>query len=153
MRFLADAPLGKLAKWLRILGHDTLYFRRANRGVLIEKARSEGRVVLTRDTNLKEQLVLNHVSHLFIQSNSISDQLQRVNAVFPLLTAARPFTRCLVCNEELQAVFKEVVEGRVAEFVYQTQKNFVECPRCQKVYWPGTHRGRMEEKVNLWLIP
>ncbi|MFQ5902886.1 MAG: Mut7-C RNAse domain-containing protein [Candidatus Binatia bacterium] len=153
MRFLADPSLGKLAKWLKILGHDTLYFLRANPGLLIEKARTDRRVVLTRDTDLKKRLVSTSLSHLFIQSNSISEQLQQVDAAFPLLTTARSFTRCLACNEELQSVFKEVVEGRVAEFVYQTQKNFVECPRCQKVYWPGTHRRRMEEKVNLWLGP
>lgn len=153
MDFLADPPLGKLAKWLRVMGYNTLYFRRADPNLLMEKAQGEGRVVLTRSIDLRNRLVDARLSHLFIQSDHLPDQLRQVDAAFPLLAAARPFTRCLACNEKLQAVSKEATEGRVPDFVYQTHEAFVECPCCQKIYWPGTHHRRMEEKVRAWLGP
>ena len=153
MRFLADPPLVKLAKWLRILGYDAFYFRQTDPEILMGKARCEERIVLTRGIYLGERLASALLLHLFIQSDHLMEQLRQMDEARPLLASARLFTRCLTCNEELQQVPREVAEGRVPEFVYLTLEPFVECPFCHKVYWPGTHHCRMEERIRAWLEP
>lgn len=151
MRFLADPSLGKLARWLRVLGYDTLYYRQMDPGSILERARKEDRAVLTRAAPLKEKLAAAALPHLFVRSDHLEEQLREVIQAFSLPARPGPFSLCLVCNERLREVPKEEVEGRVPDFVYETQDHFMNCPRCHRVYWPGTHRQRMEEKIRAWL--
>ncbi|MBI2875951.1 MAG: Mut7-C RNAse domain-containing protein [Candidatus Tectomicrobia bacterium] len=151
MRFLTDPPLGKLARWLRVLGYDTLYYRQMDPRSMMARARKEDRVILTRATSLKKRLDATALPHLFVRSDHLGEQLREVIQAFSLPAQPGPFSLCLVCNERLHQVAKEDVEGQVPDFVYETQPHFVRCPRCRRVYWPGTHRQRMEEKIRTWL--
>ncbi len=142
-RFLADAMLGRLATWLRILGYDTEYDRSEDVR-LVERARREGRVLLTRDTGLLRRRDL--PPHLFIRSDTVRDQLREVMTAL----AIRPRMhgrRCLRCNVPLEARGRAEVQGRVPDFVYTSQEHFWGCPRCRRIYWAGTHRRRMEEAI------
>lgn len=143
-RFLADAMLGRLARWLRILGYDAEYSAGEDDD-LVRQARGEGRVLLTRDTRLLRRQPL--PLHLFIQSDHLMEQLRQVIAALRLDPATPPSRRCIRCNAVLEQRSKDEVLGRVPEFVWSRHSAFWGCPRCGRIYWAGTHRQRMEEAI------
>jgi uncharacterized protein with PIN domain len=138
MRLVADAMLGRLAKWLRVLGYDTLYWRGDDAG-LVRLALAEDRLLLTRDTRLPPRLPPSRT--LLIESDHYEEQLHQVADRLGLPTKIGH--RCLRCNEPLEPVAKAEVRGRVPEFVWQRHDRFARCPRCPRVYWEGTHYARM----------
>ena len=146
MRFLADAMLGKLAKWLRISGYDTLYESGVEDDELVTRAAGEGRVILTRDTRLARRLAPG--GYLFIRDNRTADQFRQVVSELGL-EACGPgfFTRCTVCNGELRAADRESVRGVVPEYTYSVTMKFLRCPSCGRVYWEGTHKARILERL------
>jgi uncharacterized protein with PIN domain len=142
--FLADSMLGTLAKWLRILGYDTAYDVRLDDNQLVRLARSQGRVLLTRDTAFLARRGLRLV---FIESQVLEEQLTQVIRICGLRTD-NPFTRCPVCNTELEQVPKYEAWGQVPPYVSQTQEQFSLCPECNQFYWRGTHWQRMKDKLD-----
>lgn len=143
-RFLADAMLGRLARWLRILGYDAEYFPGEDDD-LLRLARREGRVLLTRDTRLLRRRPL--PPHLFIQSDHVMEQLRQVVTALRLNPTAPPARRCVCCNAVLEPRPKAEVFGLVPEFVWSQHETFWACPACQRIYWAGSHRQRMEEAI------
>ncbi len=143
-RFLADAMLGRLARWLRMLGYDTVYDPGEDQ-VLLERAWREGRLFLTRDTRLLRRRRL--PPHLFIQSDQVTTQVRQVLSALGLPRTAGPTRRCLRCNGVLEPRRKDEVVGLVPEFVWSEHQAFWRCPDCARIYWPGTHRQRMEEAI------
>jgi len=135
--------LGRLAKWLRVLGYDTTYFPHLDDDQLVRLARAEGRLLLTRDRGLAQRRGL---QCLLIESDHLEEQLGQVLAE-PTLTEEHSFSRCPVCNTPLQKVKKPELEGRVPPHIFRTHKDFSLCPNCDKIYWPGTHWARMQEKL------
>ena len=143
MKFLASRELGRLTKWLRILGFDAAYFREANKSSFIITALREDRIVLTRNKILLKDKALNS---LFIKSEILGDQLKQVFRDLNISHSdCKMFTRCIICNRELGSVEKGGVEALVPKYVYQTQERFSRCPQCNRVYWQGTHWGNVEE--------
>ncbi len=143
IRFVADAMLGTLAKWLRILGYDTVFDSALDDHQLARLARAEGRVLLTRDRELAGRRGLRA---LLIADQELGAQLGQVLAEFDL-AADHAFSRCPVCNAELAALDPAEARRRVPEYVAETQERFSLCPRCQRVYWRGTHWQQMEEQL------
>ena len=143
-RFLADAMLGRLARWLRILGYDAEYFPGEDDD-LLRQARHEGRVLLTRDTRLLQRRPL--PPHLFIESDHVMEQLRQVVATLGLDPTAPPTRRCSCCNVVLEPRDRTQVTGMVPEFVWSRHEVFWACPRCHRIYWAGTHQRRMEEAI------
>lgn len=143
-RFLADAMLGRLARWLRILGYDAEYFPGEDDD-LLHQARREGRVLLTRDTHLLHRRPL--PPHLFIESDYVMEQLGQVVAALHLNPAAPAPHRCSCCNAVLEPRDKVQVAGLVPEFVWSHHEAFWACPCCHRIYWAGTHCRRMEEAI------
>ena len=141
MKFLADSSLGRLSKWLRILGHDTVYWRGEADRSFLRKAEKEGRAVLTRR---KDVLARQHPGIvLFVESDRVEDQLVEVLGKLGLKPdAGRLFTLCLRCNEPLKEAKPEEMRSLVPDYVFRTQRDFRVCPKCRGVYWPGTHRER-----------
>ena len=145
-RFVADVMLGKLARWLRILGYDTLYDRQASDRQLMELAAREDRILLTSD---RELLRRSKAQKFFILADRWQDQLKEVTAKFGFQQDSL-FTRCVECNSRLECMNKEQVKNKVPAYVYKTQTEFVRCPLCQKIYWAGSHwRGAMAELQRL----
>jgi uncharacterized protein with PIN domain len=136
--------LGRLARWLRILGHDVLYASHLTGPALATRARREGRLLLTRDTRLVRRREL--PPHLFITSDHFRDQLREVAAAVPLGGCDR-LHRCLDCNRVLAEIPRERARDRVPPFVWQTTERFLSCPRCRRLYWPATHRLHMMEEL------
>jgi uncharacterized protein len=148
-RFFADAMLGKLARWLRVLGCDTGYRKRHMPGDL-ERAVAGGRVPLTRDRKLATAVK----GSVFIRSDHVGDQLKQVSLLFPI--AARPrnwFTLCIECNTRLEIASQEEIKDKVPDYVFQTNPGpFKRCPSCGRCFWPGSHRKRMLERLGIWKI-
>jgi hypothetical protein len=143
-RFLADGMLGRLARWLRILGYDAAYDPGEDED-LLARAWQEGRILLTRDTHLLRRRRL--PAHLFIQSDHVLEQVRQVLSALGLPRTAGPARRCLRCNVVIEPCSKDEVAGRVPEFVWSRHQAFWRCPACERIYWPGTHRQRMEEAL------
>jgi uncharacterized protein with PIN domain len=143
-RFLADAMLGRLATWLRILGYDAEYCRTED-DVLLRRAQDEGRILLTRDTGLLRRGRL--PPYLFIQSDRVEAQVRQVVWGLALDPRAAKARRCLRCNVVLEPRTKAEVAGRVPEFVWSHHDTFWGCPTCDRIYWAGSHRRRMDETV------
>jgi len=139
VKFVVDFMCGRLARWMRILGYDTLYMRDTDRGKLIEVARKEGRIIITRDTHLPGTP---GVKVFLLSSEFIREQLKEIRKNFP---PAEMLTRCSLCNTPLEKVPKEKAKGNVPEYTYLTHDEFYYCPVCKKFYWEGTHCEFMRE--------
>ena len=141
MKFLVDRSLGRLSRWLRMLGFDTAYWRGEADRSFLRAAEKEGRAVLTRR---RDVLARQHPGVvLFMESDRVEDQIPEV--LEKLNVKPDPgafFTICLECNVPLGPVDREEVRERIPEYVYRTQREFRLCAGCGRVYWPGTHRER-----------
>jgi len=141
MKFLLTKELGRLAKWLRILGYDTLYFNQDNLSSLIIQALRDNRIILTRNHRLPQS---RGVKIVVIQAERIKEQMSEALKTLKLeLDSDKMFSRCIICNEELVDIDKEKVKDRVPEYVFKTQEGFVTCPQCKRIYWQGTHWGNV----------
>jgi uncharacterized protein len=145
-RLLADAMLGGLARWLRVLGFDVVHEPHLDDAALVALAVAERRLILTRDRKLVERRLAR--SHLLIASERVPEQLRQVlDALAVEPAAARVLTRCLRCNELLAPLDPEKARPRVPAFVARTQNRYRQCPVCGRVYWAATHAARMRERL------
>jgi uncharacterized protein with PIN domain len=145
MKFVVDCMLGKLAKWLKILGFDTVYMNKAEDRELLSIARRQQRTLLTKDHGLLE--AAKDVRSLFIKSDDWPEQLVQVLANFKLGDSVRPHSRCLNCNVDLKSIPKKTARNLVTPFVLERASSFAICPSCERVYWPGTHFQSMDAKI------
>jgi uncharacterized protein with PIN domain len=143
-RFAVDRTLGRLARWLRVLGHDVAYGAHLGGPAILTCARRERRLLLTRNTRLCRSAEA--PPHLLVTSNDFRQQLREVAAAVPLATGAR-FRRCLRCNRLLEDVPRQAAAGRVPPFVWETTAHFLGCPHCGRLYWPATHRDHMQREL------
>lgn len=140
---LADCMLGRLAKWLRLLGYDTAYDNAAADHELAHRARAEDRVLLTRDRALAARRGLHT---LLIQSEALEEQIQEVrDALGPPPESA--LSRCSLCNVALEPIDAADVVDRVPPHVLKTHDEFRRCPHCERIYWSGSHVEAMEEQL------
>ena len=148
-KFIVDINVGKLAKWLRMMGYDSLLFDGDDDWRMIIIALEEGRVIITKDAQIVKRGVITsgRLKAILINSDKSERQIQQVVETLNLDYQYRPFTLCLECNQPLVETSKEEVEDRVPPYVFQTQSQFVECPTCHRIFWKGTHWKAMTEKL------
>ncbi len=144
LKFLCDEQLGKLARWMRILGLDVYFKNKFPDDELIEFAKKQSRIVLTRDHNLIEKLFHAQIPYILIEENYPADQLRFVVERFKEQIKIRVFSRCVDCNVLLEEIAKEKVRGLVPPFVFQTQNHFRRCPSCGKIFWSATHKKQVD---------
>jgi uncharacterized protein with PIN domain len=145
MRFLLTKELGRLAKWLRILGYDAAYYNQTNAGSLLIQALRDDRIILTRNHHLPQ---CPGTRITIIKAETVKEQVSQVLEAFQLkLDSAAMFSRCIICNEELTDIDKENLKEKVPAYVFETQKNFTACPKCSRIYWQGTHWGNVENTL------
>ena len=143
--FLADAHLGGLARFLRMLGFDTLHNQTWPDAEIRRIAHDESRIVLTRDRGL---LMCREIARgCYVRAIRVEAQLAEVVSRYRLSDQARPFTLCLRCNLPLTKVAKQEIQDRVPERVFQLHEHFTHCSACGRIYWPGTHYQRMKNSV------
>lgn len=149
LKFIVDENVGKLVGWLRMMGFDSAFFTGEDDSAMVRQALAEGRILLTRDTEIvKRRLVSNgQLKALLFQSEDPEQQMRQLLAKFDLIRQARPFTLCLEDNQLLVEKRPEEVRDRVPHYVFQTQEQYMECPSCHRVYWRGTHWKAMQRKL------
>jgi len=145
MKFIADCMLGKLAKWLRILGFDAAFFSKIDDDDLLSLAKAEGRILLTRDTDLSGKG--GEVQTFFVRSEVWKDQVLQVLDELDIWNAVKPYSRCLECNTDLKSLSKERAKNMVSPFIYERSQAFALCPDCGRVFWKGSHFEDMNEKI------
>lgn len=147
--FIVDSNAGKLARWLRMLGYDTLFFRDIEDGQFVKLALKEGRVAVTRDTQIARRRVAVNGSLRVIlaRDDDPKKQLLQVMRELGLDWRGTEFTRCLECNRLLVPLSRDEVRGLVPPHVFRTQSRYMRCPVCGRVYWHGTHWRRMTQAL------
>lgn len=138
--FFADAMLGKLARWLRMLGYDTEYVRDIEDKVLVESVLRENRWLLTRDRYLVKRKVLRG-QHTLLTSDFLSEQLIQLDRELhlDLVVGENTLPRCPECNYILEPTSVEEIHERIPAYVACHHTEFVWCPGCCRPYWPGSH--------------
>ncbi len=144
-RFAAERPLGKLAKWLRILGFDTAYQAGGSLEKFVRNLETD-RMLLCRSRQLPERRL--PARTMRIDSDRLPEQLKQVVSALGLSpNDLRLFSRCIRCNLPILQIDKEMVRGKVPDFVWQTQDGFSRCPGCERIFWAGSHLERSRQRV------
>jgi uncharacterized protein with PIN domain len=139
-RLMADSMLGRLARWLRLMGYDTTYAATLLDHQIAAQARAEGRIVLTRDRELARR---KGIRTLLIDSQILESQIQEVVSVLgPPETDSEP--RCPQCNASLLQTTADAVRARVPAHVLEKHQHFCRCSECNKIYWRGSHWQNVE---------
>jgi len=144
-RFIADVHLGALARHLRLLGFDTIWERDLADEAIVEIARDEQRIILTRDKGILKN---GRVTHgYWLRSTDPLRQLEEVIRAIDLARAIEPYTRCMECNGELQPAERSAVARSVPLQVFLVYRDFRQCRRCRRVYWKGSHLRRLDKVI------
>jgi uncharacterized protein with PIN domain len=145
-RFVLDTHLGRLARYLRLLGFDTIYRNDWLDEELAELGSSDGRLLLTRDVGLLKRAQVEY--GYWLRATDPRRQAVEVVGRYALAGAIAPFRRCLRCNGELVDVAKEDVESELPPRTRRFYDDFRRCPGCRGLYWPGSHHARLVELVD-----
>ena len=141
-RFVVDVHLGRLARYLRLLGFDTLYPTDLDDAALIAISVRERRILLTRDVGLLKHKVLTR--GYWLRSTNPNRQVEEVVHALSLEKDLQPFTRCMSCNGVVRPIARSEVAGRVPPRVFKRFRRFTCCLGCRRIYWRGTHFQRLE---------
>ena len=150
-RFVIDANLGQLARYLRLLGFDVIYRNNFIDTEVAQIASREKRIVLTRDRALLQHRVITH--GYFVRAVKPREQVREILTRLNLYGVVRPFTRCLRCNGELEDVEKAAVLHQLEPKTRKYYDRFRRCKDCGQAYWKGSHFNRMEKLCDYFAAP
>ena len=152
IKFIVDNNVGKLAKWLRIMGYNALLFTEEDDGKMIKVALAQNRVILTKDTQImRRRLVTSgRLKAILIEDDEPKAQLRQIADALDLDYQVRPFSICLECNQSLVERDKDEVRDLVPPYVFETQSLYMECPSCHRIYWRGTHWQAMSRELEMF---
>jgi len=138
--------LGRLSRWLRLLGFDCAHDAVIADEDLVRRGVEEGRVILTRDRAIPEEWRVSGIC--VVRAEKTFDQLAEVLRRFEIVGSVRLFSRCSECNRGLAVAAPSDLAGRVPARVLESRESFRECSRCGRVYWEGSHTERMKRVVD-----
>ncbi|MGC8765843.1 MAG: Mut7-C RNAse domain-containing protein [Brevinematia bacterium] len=145
IRFVSDVHLGRLSKYLRILGFDCVYQNNFEDEEIIEIAHREKRIILTKDRGILKN---NRVKYgLLLRSKNTKEQLKEVMERFDLEAKKKPFTRCINCNQKLKKISRKEAMGVFSYLSDRYYTDFYRCSLCKKVYYKGSHYYRMLKEI------
>jgi hypothetical protein len=150
-KFILDSNLGRLARYLRLLGLDCLYRNDYHDAEIARIASEQQRTVLTRDRTLLQRRIITH--GYFVRAQQPRRQVREVLARFDLYRQVEPFSRCTRCNGELETVDKQVIVERLEPKTRKYYDDFRRCSQCGQVFWQGSHHARMQQLVAALLSP
>ena len=147
-RFVVDVNVGRLAKWLRVMGYDAAFPREKGDNELVRIALQEDRVLVTRDSGIAQRRAvrLGQMKVVRIENDDLRSQLKQLVTELKL-DLAGGFSRCVRCNQVLEPRHKQDVAWRLPPYVFQTHSQFMECPQCRRLYWRGTHWTNMMSEL------
>ncbi len=145
LKFICDDHLGRLAKYLRMLGFDTLYNNDYDHNILISLSNSHNRILLSRD----KKLLLNKkiTRRYLVKQAEPGEQVREVLEYFDLKKNITPMSRCLECNGVVQQVPEESVKHRIEKYIIEINDEFTECKGCGKIFWKGSHYDSMMKRI------
>jgi len=145
MKFILTKELGRLCKWLRILGFDAVYFKEENLSLLLLEALRQNRIIITRNQKIGKEKAVKVIN---VKAQNLKEQIKQVIEELKLtLDKEKMFSRCVICNLELEYIEKEKIKEKVPEYVFKTQDEFYICKGCQRIYWQGTHWGNVAKTL------
>ncbi|MEM2936069.1 MAG: Mut7-C RNAse domain-containing protein [Candidatus Bathyarchaeia archaeon] len=148
MRFVADGMLGKLTRWLRMLGHDVKYSSELGDKKLIEIAEAESRILLTRDLELYQQATVQGVESFLVEEKPEAEKLAALAKRFNFkLEIDIALSRCPKCNARIRPIAKEEVLDKIPKKTASNYEDFWECDSCNQVYWQGSHWKRIDKTL------
>jgi uncharacterized protein with PIN domain len=148
MKFIADGMLGKLTRWLRMLGHNVKYSNKLDDAQLIAIAKKERRILLTRDLELYQQATAKGVQAFYIDGKTEAEKLAKLAQKFGInLEIDMAVSRCPKCNAKVKPTSKEKVKEKVEESTFNFYNNYWECPKCGQIYWQGAHWTRIRKTL------
>ena len=143
--FAADRTLGRLAKWLRLMGFDTVYESDVSSNRFYANL-DENRVLLTRTGKIRRRFAGRRL--IFIEANDVFGQLaQTVNELEITSKDVHPFSRCIACNTPVVPIAKEAAFGMVPDYIWETHENFSQCRQCKRIFWRGSHTEHSMIKI------
>lgn len=142
---MVDFMLGRLCRWLRLLGEDAEYYRDRDKGGIIYRSLKEKRIILTRDRRLSSKKAIRIYR---VKNEEFREQLREVINEFDIeIDDEKIFSRCTDCNLILQQIQKEKIKNKVPDYVYKTHDKFSICKNCERIYWKGTHRELIDKVI------
>jgi len=148
LKLIIDGMLGKLARWLRMMGHDVEYPNSRDDSELLTIAKKERRILLTRDFQLYQQAIAKEIDSFYVEGQTEEQRLSELAMRFGIsLEIDMATSRCPKCNTQVKPISKEKVAGRVEKSTFEHYTEFWECPKCGQVYWQGAHWTRIRETL------
>ena len=148
MKFIADGMLGKLTRWLRMLGHDVDYSSKMDDAQLIMVAKKERRILLTRDLELYQQATAKGVNAFYLEGKTEAEKLAHFAKRFNIkLDIDMATSRCTKCNTRVKPISKEKVADKIEKSTFSYYNDFWECPKCGQIYWQGAHWTRIRKTL------
>lgn len=140
MKFLADGMLGKLARWLRILGHDVIYLVEFDDSELLKVAKKEERVLLTKDLELYKRTIGKGMDAYYVEGKMESERLAEIAKRYGLLLMVdMDKSHCPICNTQLKPAPKEQLQAGLEKNTFTYYDKFWKCTNCGQIYWQGAH--------------
>jgi uncharacterized protein with PIN domain len=149
LKFIADGMLGKLTRWLRILGHDVKYSSNVDDAALVDAAKKERRILLTRDFELYKQATAKGIDTFYVEGETGVEKLAEIAGRFGIdLNVNMATSRCPKCNSKIKPVSKDKVADKVGKSTFAHYDEFWKCQNCGQIYWQGAHwkgiRGKLD---------
>ncbi len=151
MRFIADGMVGRLARWLRLMGNDVEYLKDSTDSELVKRAVTEARTLLTSDVELYRRAVASGADAFLVKGKTEAERLARVAERFKMsLDVDATISRCPACNSTIRPVKKEQVVDKVSPSTFNVFGEFWECTsrNCRKIYWRGSHWNNINEHLS-----
>jgi len=152
-RFIADQNVGKLARWLRMMGYDTRFFDGEDDSEMVAIAVAESRVILTRDRQIARRRLVSsgRLKVCLFDTSEPGEQIRQLIKDYKLKIDFKPFSLCIECNRALEPRTREQVEDSVPPYIFKTKRSYMECPACHRIYWRGSHYQGMCRRLKEWL--
>ncbi len=149
VKFVADGMLGKLTRWLRMLGYDIKYSSFLDDKQLIQIAKTEHRILLTRDIELYQQCMTQGVTVFVVEGTTKAEKLTNLAKRFNLnLEIDVTISRCPKCNTKIKPILKDQVVSKVPKRTLSNYDKFWACSSCEQIYWQGAHWKRIKKTLS-----
>ena len=149
LKFVVDGMLGKLVRWLRMMGHNVKYSINMDDSQLLALARNENRTLLTRDFELYQRAITKGLDAFYTSGGTEEERLAELARRFGIrLEIDMTLSRCPKCNATVRSIQKEKARGKVEESTFRCCNEFWECPKCHQVYWQGAHWTRIRNTLD-----
>ena len=149
MKFIADGMLGKLTRWLRMLGQDVKYSVQLSDSELLELAKKENRILLTKDLELYKHAAARGTDALYLEGKKESERLAELSKRYSLkLAIDMEKSHCPICNTKLMTTPKELLSSQLEKNTFLYYDKFWKCPNCGQVYWQGAHWKKINNTIN-----